>query len=742
MPGTGPTRQATIARHVTLAATTAFLIGAVEGVVTARGTPLSPLLGAVLSGGTLAVAGALVGLAQGALVILLRSMFRKLDWSRRWRAAMNPDPVGDRAPVVVFHSWLVTGVAVGTPLLLGFVALLGKSDRIKEVALRDAVLVMGAAGAIAAAIVVSLTVQPAFEKVCEKVDRSWGLPRPRSALLRYVLFIALPAGLLLVPMFAVFGVQLGILTTPFALALFFVFEGLLWQVGQTIGSKWLAAGGRARELAHQALVGLLVVTMAGAFILFEAWPGARAALAATTVTPSAAEWLQRLTDVDRDGVSSLFGGGDCAPFDAARSPTHSEVPNNGVDDNCDGADATTTGALPKLEPFYGDLLESEKKRFNVLILVVDSLRPDHLGANGYKKKTSPHIDEIAADAWLFTDAYSQSSTTALSMPSMISGRRPSSMRWKGGYPELVESERTLPTLLAEEGYDTTLAINRYVVQHLKGLQRDFEQVLTVPEGTDWQSGPYIISNVISAVHDAKRAERPFFIMAHFDDVHHPYRAHRGRSVPTFPNATRNVDAYDRCIASFDNMLRLLTSDLKHQGVWDDTIVILTSDHGEEFQEHGGSIHSLTCYAESVRVPLIVRIPGLQPQRIHNRVALTDLVPTLIETLSLPLDALPVDGQSLLVPAFAPQRAPKGRPIFCSVSQLMSGRKNFFIDSVRTDKHTLIREAFSDRVELYDTVADPGELQDIAADHPETVENLRGLLGASATGNLWEARRFQ
>ncbi|TFH32256.1 MAG: hypothetical protein E4H00_01810 [Myxococcales bacterium] len=741
MTGTGPTRQAAIVRHVTLAATTALFIGALDGVCTARGTPQNPLLAAALSGGTLAVAGAFVGLAQGVLLILIQPILQKLGWPGRWRAAMDPDRGGDRAPVVAFHSWLATGVAVGTPFVLGFMSLLAKSDRIKAVALRDAVLIMGAAGAVAAALVVSLMVQPTFEKACEKIDRSWGLPRPRSPLLRYLLFVALPSGLLLVPMFTEFGVQLGILTTPFALVLFFVSEGLLWQVAQAIRSKWFAAaGGRAHKLAHRVLVGLLLVAMAGAVILFEAWPGAT--LAVGTVTPSAVEWLQRLTDVDRDGVSSLFGGGDCAAFDAGRSPTNTEIPNNGVDDDCDGGDATATGHLPKLEPFYGELLASEKKRFNVLILVVDSLRPDHLGAHGYKKKTSPHIDEIAADAWLFTDAYSQSSTTALSMPSMISGRRPSSMRWKGGYPELVESERTLPVLLAREGYDTTLAINRYVVRHLKGLQRDFQQVLTVPEGTDWQSGAYIISDVISAVDDAKRAKRPFFIMAHFDDVHHPYRAYLGRSVPTFPNTTHNLDAYDRCIANFDNMLRLLTSHLKQKGVWDDTIVILTSDHGEEFREHGGEIHSLTCYTESVRVPLIVRIPGFAPQRIHNRVALIDLVPTLLETLSLPSDALAVDGQSLLVPGLAPQRAPKGRPIFCSVFQLMSGRKNFFIRSVRTDKHTLVYEAFSDHFELYDTVTDPRERHDIAADHPETVEDLRGLLGASATGNLWEARGFQ
>jgi arylsulfatase A-like enzyme len=742
MPGPGFNRRSTVIRHVALAATTAFIVGAFDGALSARATGESPLFSGALCAGTLAIAGAFVGLIQAALVVLAEPIVERRGWRTRWNAAMNSDSNGDRAPVVAFHAWLASAISVGAPLVLAFAFLLQRSERIKEVALRDTILIMGAALAIILALILSAIARPAFVGACERIDRSWGLPRPRSRLLRYVLFVAVPASILLAPIFQEFGVKLGILATPFALVWFLVAEGLLWRLAEAIRDKSWLRGRGARALALGSLLGVLTATIAASYALFELWPGAKAATNAARVTSTVAVRLQRFTDVDGDGVSSLFGGEDCAAFDASRSPMNTEIPNNGVDEDCDGRDATAEQVVPTLEPYYGELLDSQKQRFNVILLVIDSLRPDHLSAYGYGRETSPHLNELAEDAWLFTRAYAQSSTTGLSMPSILSGRRPSSMQWKGGYPETVETEWMLPKFLGQHGYKTTLAANRYVVRHMKGLQRDFQEVLSVPAGSDWKSGEHIISNVIGAVERAQREGRPFFIAAHFDDVHHPYRAHIGHSVPDFPHPNQDIAAYDRCIARFDEMLRFLSSSLDRLGTRDDTILIVTADHGEEFEEHGGTIHSRTCYVESVQVPLIVRIPGFRPQRISTRVALTDVVPTLLEAVSLSAEPAVFDGQSLFVPALAPDRAPDDRPIFCSVFQLLSGRKNFFTRSVRTKEHVLIHEALSDHVELYDAVKDPGESRNIAPSNPEIVHDLRELLRGSATGNLWEARRFQ
>ncbi len=184
------------------------------------------------------------------------------------------------------------------------------------------------------------------------------------------------------------------------------------------------------------------------------------------------------------------------------------------------------------------------------------------------------------------------------------------------------------------------------------------------------------------------------------------------------------------------------SHLRNVDVWKDTIVIITSDHGEEFEEHGKTIHSQACYVESVHVPLIVRIPGYGAKRVTSPVALVDIVPTLVEVLDVQEGAPATDGQSLVVPALTPRAAPRERPIFCSIYQLLGGRRNFFTRAVRTESHSLVFEVISDQVELYDLVEDPKETVNIAEKNPEVVGRLRGLLGASLTGNLWEARRFK
>lgn len=737
--GAASSRSAAVVRHVQLAAITALLAGAADGWASARAGKLPGPYGAALGAGLLVPIAALAGVAQGLLLHDGGRLLARLGITRRWQAATSADREGDRGPVVRFHAWWLTVVVLGAASIALVALLVGRLPRIKDPELRDIVLLIGVGGVGLAAQTAATAVHPLACRAMEAVDRRLGLPFPRWALARYLLFVAVPASAGIIPLFVEYGIQLGVLAAPLGVLLFLVAEGLLFRVHAAMPARW--AGSRAERAASWVARAVLLAAVIGGAVLSARWKGADGVAAQGRVTPFATGALRALTDVDRDGISSLYGGKDCAPFDGRRSPSAKEIPANGVDEDCDGQDASDTSALVRPAPFYGKLPAAPGARLNVLMVVIDSLRSDHLGLYGYKQATSPHIDEIGKDAWVFTRAYSQSSTTSLSMPSVLSGRLPDTMRWHRG-PEPDASEVMLPALLKQRGYSTALVINQYMRKQLTGLQRPFQHVDVAPPGVDWRSGDHLIAHAISAIERARRAREPFFVTVHFDDVHHPYRAYQGRSVPAFPGKAADVGNYDRCIASLDNMLRVLTSHLKNERLWDQTIVIITADHGEEFKEHGNTIHSQTCYVESVHVPLIIRIPGFKPARIDHRVALVDLVPTLVEALRLPSDGLDLDGQSLFVPALAPEQVQADRPIFCSVFQLLSGRTNFFTRSVRTERNTLVHEALSDRRELYDTAADPGEARNVAGDDPQTAERLQGLLKAALRGNLWEARSFQ
>jgi arylsulfatase A-like enzyme len=737
MPEPPPSRWATVRRHAELAGVTALCAGAVDGMLAARELGL-PMVqgGAGLGAGVLVPVGMVLGAAQGLVVLAGAWALRRTVLATRWRAATSTS--GDRQPVVGFHAWVLAAVLAATLERALWPVFARELARIKDPELAESFERTGVVGASIAFFVLTVALVPATRVAMAALDRRVGLPLPRSRLGRVVLYVAAPALLAIVPLFWRYGEQLGVLAVPLGLVLFLVAEGLLLALYDALPER--VRRGRIERIAAWSLRAVLLAATLFAAVLMQRWPGAATVAAEGRAMPMAVEALRSATDVDRDGISSLYGGNDCAPFDGKRLPSAREVPRNGVDENCDGKDGESLTVLERPPPYHGEVRD-QGKRLNVLLLVVDSLRPDHLRLYGYRHETSPHIDEIGKDAWVFRNAYAQSSTTRISMPSLLGGRSPGTMQWRSG-PDPDPAELMLPALLKRHGYQTTLVLNQYMRRATPGLQRPFDNVAVTPKGVDWRSGDHAIALAIGAIDRAHAQGRPFFVTMHFDDVHHPYKAHEGRAVPTFSSSDANVQSYDRCIAAFDNILRVLTAHLKNQNLWDETIFILTSDHGEEFEEHGGTIHSATCYAESVRVPLVVRVPGQAAADVEPRVALIDVVPTLVEALDLPRGEVNVDGQSLFVPVLAPERVDAERPMFCSVFQLLKGRKNFFIRSVRDGRFTLVHELLSDRRELYDTARDPGEKRDIAASDPETVARLGALLEAELEGNLWDVRKFK
>lgn len=692
-------------------------------------------LGALAAGAT---AGALLGVLQSVLLRLLPLTEAWLGVGARLGAALSSG-VGDRAKVVRFHAAAFGILAFGALGATAYAWLLEASVRIKEESLRSWLLVLSLAFIVLGTPLLTAAVAPVLERVFGALDRRLGLPRPAHPVTRFALFGLLPVLAIAVPLFVEFGVKLGVLAHLLAAVLFVAlvrFSALVW--GHTAPRFASPSWGRASYF----LLGASVLT--GATLLSHSdvaayWSNRGAA------TPFVTRALQTLTDVDRDGVSSLFGGGDCAPFDAARSPATREIRGNGIDENCDGADAAEAHALADQRHYYGKLPDGAVRRYNVLWYVVDSLRADHLPLYGYTKNTSPTLTRLGKQSWVFTKAYSQSSNTTLSMPSMLSGRWPGSLTWKRSYYPVAEpGEHLLPDLLGKAGYYTGLVVNDWVRRKLPGIQHGFAHTWSAPASHDWKSGEILFSKTVTAMAEATAAGTPFFLVVHIDDVHHPYVSHRGHALPEFPSDDPALSNYDKGIALFDRTLSTMLAHLDSTGLAEDTILIVTADHGEEFLEHGGTIHSRTCYVESVHVPLIVRVPGEAARRIDAHVALADVVPTLVELLGLVERATEPDGQSLLIPVEEPHSVDPERPTFCNIFQMLGGRQNFFTGAVRSGDLLLVHELLSDTRELYDTRRDRAERHDLSSDPARAadVARLQQLIQASLTGNLFEARTFQ
>lgn len=686
-----------------------------------------------------ASAGALLGVVQSFLIRALLAGDSWLEVGARLDQALDKG-TRDRSRVVSFHATVLGTALFGVLAAGAYASFLLVSDRIKEEALRSWLLVLFAAVGVFGVPLLSALFAPLIDRLVVAVDRRIPLPLPAHPAVRFALFGLLPALAVALPLFVVFGVKLGVLAYVFGALVFVSLVRLCALVWLSL-IAWLRPGllPTAVSYAILALFGVLSV------VIPSLSDGAGYWLSRGAVVPHVTRALQAATDVDRDGVSSLFGGGDCAPFDASRSPARREVGGNGKDENCDGKDAPRTAAQAEYPRFFGRLPVGAVQRYNVLWYVVDSLRADHLPLHGYRKNTSPALTRLGKQAWVFDKAYSQSSNTTLSMPSMLSGRWPGSLAWRRSYYPVAEpGDHLLPEQLSRAGYYTGLLMNDWVLHKVPGIQHGFRHKLSASAEFNWKSGQVLFSKTLLAMEAAREAGQPFFLVIHVDDVHHPYVAARGHAVPDFPNQDKAIADYDKGIALFDNTLSHLLAHLDDTGRSKDTVLIVTADHGEEFLEHGGTIHSRTCYRESVHVPLVVRIPGQPPRRIESPVSLADVVPMLLELLGMEDRGTAVDGQSLLIPVMAPGEVDADRPIFCNIFQMLGGRQNFFTQTVRAGNSLLVHELLNDTVELYDTRADPLEKHDLSKDpaRVDEVARLKALVQSSLTGNLFEARTFQ
>jgi arylsulfatase len=388
---------------------------------------------------------------------------------------------------------------------------------------------------------------------------------------------------------------------------------------------------------------------------------------------------------------------------------------------------------------------------SVLVLLVDTLRADRVGAYGAHPTRTPNLDQLAAAGLVFDDAVSQSSWTMLSVPSLMTGLHPHSHGVWGKLPgepatgaDTTSLPDALPTLAetAELAGITTVAVSTNpLVSRGNDVLRGFESVVEFgtkrrydPAGTDltWARAPQ--------VHEAFRAwlrqnrGRRFLAWLHYMEPHRPYTPPADLRPPVPPGVRPEVARgrafalaqavlhggpplpavevdylralYDAEVRAWDRELPALLAMLDDFDVRRSTIIVVTADHGEEFQEHGHLKHGTHLYDETIRVPLIIAGPGIVPRRSPVLAQGIDLFPTLAAVLGIaPPRGLP--GQDLLA-------RPADRP---AVSETGDGTAGYLV-GIRTRTWKLIRTPARGRAELYDLVADPGEHHDLSGADPE------------------------
>jgi choline-sulfatase len=362
---------------------------------------------------------------------------------------------------------------------------------------------------------------------------------------------------------------------------------------------------------------------------------------------------------------------------------------------------------------------------SLLLVTVDTLRADHVGAYGDATARTPAIDGLAARGALFTRAFAVAPITLTSHASLLTGRYPAGhggrhngMRIDGGVPTLADA-------LASAGFATGAFVGAFPLDRRFGLNRGFEVYGDeMPRGGDGRPanerpGRVVVDEALAwlGTHGANR----FFAWVHLFEPHAPYGdARTGR-----PARARYADE----IAEVDRQIARLLDGLGPAR--DTTLVAVTADHGEAFGEHGEIAHSIFVYDTTLRVPLILAGPGVTPRRIDDPVTLVDVAPTVTKLLGLaPFDA---DGSDL-GPALAGARLPDRTLYAESFAPLL----DFGWSALRAVRAGGWKYIAAPSPELYNTAVDPGEQGNALAAGRGRAAALRAQVDRFGPGEL--ARR--
>jgi arylsulfatase A-like enzyme len=361
-------------------------------------------------------------------------------------------------------------------------------------------------------------------------------------------------------------------------------------------------------------------------------------------------------------------------------------------------------------PREGGKLEVDWRDKDILLVSIDALRADHVGAYGYARPTTPNIDRLASQGAMFLRAYCPTPHTSYSVTSMMTGKNLRPLLAQG----LGLDSDTFAALLRTYGYRTAafyppavFFIDEELFQPFRDRKLDFEYARV--EFAD----PHERARAVQAYLQSQPADRKVFLWVHLFEPHEPYVANAAH-----PFGDRDIDRYDGEIALADDGVGEIVAAVRARRP--NAVVVLTADHGEEFGEHHGRYHGTTVYEEQVRVPLIVVGPGVAAgRRIEAPVQTIDLLPTVLASLDIPAPPRIV-GRSVgrwLAEAPPAGKAPAPLAFAVTDDQTMLADSHFRLVCARR----------VGACALYDLALDPGETRDVSASERERFAAMKAEL---------------
>ena len=386
---------------------------------------------------------------------------------------------------------------------------------------------------------------------------------------------------------------------------------------------------------------------------------------------------------------------------------------------------------------------------NIVLISIDSLRADHVGAYGYPKPTSPTIDRLAAEGLVLERAFSTTSWTLPAHTALFTGMDDVTHTVTDDGKRLPASVPVLPEILRDRGYRTLGFFSGPYLDPAFGFARGFDEYVDCTSYAGLANGeapgldalhashrdvtnPILLDRV--GAHLAKGLPQPFFLFLHFWDVHYDYipperywrmfdpdygGTFSGENFERNRAFKRGMDPadfqhvlalYDGEIRYTDETIGALLDELKRRELLENTLVVITADHGDEFLEHGRKGHGHTLFDEVTHIPLIAWLPGrIAPGRDPRLASISDIAPTILALAGID-GALQGNGASLLAP---PDPA---RALLLEVQAPAWGAD---LVALRSAKEKVIVNQRADRTFVYDLEKDPAEKQPlrVMADSP-------------------------